>query len=318
VAPLLSGHSQVAIGSRLAPGSFVVRGPKRELISRGYNLLLRTVLRNRFSDAQCGFKALRRETADALMPLVRDNEWFFDTELLILAERNGMRIHEVPVDWVDDPDSTVHIARTMRHDLLGVWRLAHGRVPQVSRQGVSRDSTKRDVAQTNELARYAGVGIVSTLAYLVCYLALRNALDIYAANTLALAMCTAGNTIAHARWTFKPRNVVHLRNLMIAGLAGFLTSLGLTTLALALGQRIGAKSPLAEVATLVLATTAVALIRFVLLQAWTLRMHFRSVSQVGTAGTHTSKPNGRHFAPGHMKASPSSHYVLARSRVQGD
>jgi len=123
VAPLLSGHAEVAIGSRLASGARVVRGPKRELISRCYNLILHSVLRCRFSDAQCGFKAVRSDIARSLVPLVEDNEWFFDTELLVLAERSGLRIHEVAVDWVDDPDTRVDIPKTAAADLRGVWRL---------------------------------------------------------------------------------------------------------------------------------------------------------------------------------------------------
>ena len=123
VAPLLSGHAEVAIGSRLATGARVVRGPKRELISRGYNLILRTLLGAGFTDAQCGFKAVRTDVARRLLPLIEDDAWFFDTELLVLAERLGMRIHEVAVDWVDDPDSRVDIARTATADLKGVWRL---------------------------------------------------------------------------------------------------------------------------------------------------------------------------------------------------
>ena len=123
VAPLLSGHSDVAIGSRLARTSRVVRGPRRELISRGYNLILRSALRTRFSDAQCGFKALTAEAARALLPHVRDTAWFFDTELLVLAERSGLRIAEVPVDWVDDPDSRVDIVSTALADLRGMARL---------------------------------------------------------------------------------------------------------------------------------------------------------------------------------------------------
>jgi glycosyltransferase involved in cell wall biosynthesis len=124
VAPLLSGHSDVAIGSRLAPGSSVARGPKRELISRSYNLILRAVLGIRVRDAQCGFKALRSDVARRLLPAVVDDSWFFDTELLLLAEHNGLRIHEVPVDWVDDPDSRVHLIRTALDDLLGTARMA--------------------------------------------------------------------------------------------------------------------------------------------------------------------------------------------------
>src|ERR1700728_556328 len=123
VAPLLSGHRDVTIGSRLAPGAHVVRGPKRELISRAYNLLLRLTLHGRFSDAQCGFKALRRDAAMKLLPLVEDNEWFFDTELLVTAERLGLRIGEVPVDWVDDPDSRVGVVSTAADDLRGAWPL---------------------------------------------------------------------------------------------------------------------------------------------------------------------------------------------------
>jgi glycosyltransferase involved in cell wall biosynthesis len=128
VAPLISGHSDVAIGSRLARGARVVRGLKRELISRSYNLILRTVLGVRFSDAQCGFKAVRRDAAQQLLPLVEDTGWFFDTELLVLAERAGLRIHEVPVDWVDDPDSRVDIVATAIADLKGVARLLGGLV----------------------------------------------------------------------------------------------------------------------------------------------------------------------------------------------
>ena len=102
--------------------------PKRELISRSYNLLLRQALRARFSDAQCGFKAIRRHAARELLPLVEDDAWFFDTELLVVAERAGLRIHEVPVDWIDDPDSSVDIVRTAIDDLLGVARLGRSLV----------------------------------------------------------------------------------------------------------------------------------------------------------------------------------------------
>ena len=138
VAPLLSGHSDIAIGTRLAHGSRVLRGPKREIISRCYNLLLRTVLRARFSDAQCGFKAIRACQARELLPLVADRGWFFDTELLVLAERAGLRIHEVPVDWIDDLDSRVDIIDTALGDLRGMARVGLGlargtiKVPRLS------------------------------------------------------------------------------------------------------------------------------------------------------------------------------------------
>ncbi|WP_217547095.1 dolichyl-phosphate beta-glucosyltransferase [Streptomyces sp. GbtcB6] len=123
VAPLLSGHSDLAVGSRLHRQSAVVRGPKREFISRTYNLLLKAGLGARFSDAQCGFKAVRTEVFRVLAPHIEDTAWFFDTELLVLAQRNGLRVHEVPVDWVDDPDSRVDIVRTAVDDLKGMARM---------------------------------------------------------------------------------------------------------------------------------------------------------------------------------------------------
>ena len=123
IAPLASGHSDLATGSRLSPGATVVRSLKRELISRAYNLLLRMVLAARFSDAQCGFKAGRTEVVKALLPDVQDDAWFFDTELLMLAQRRGMRIWEMPITWVEDPDSSVDIVRTALADLRGMARL---------------------------------------------------------------------------------------------------------------------------------------------------------------------------------------------------
>jgi glycosyltransferase involved in cell wall biosynthesis len=123
IAPLASGHSQLAIGSRLAHGSKVVRQWKREVISRCYNLLIKGVFGNVFSDAQCGFKALRRETVWQLLPLIENNEWFFDTEMLLLAQHNHLRIYEVPVDWVEDLDSRVKIVKTVLEDLRGLRRV---------------------------------------------------------------------------------------------------------------------------------------------------------------------------------------------------
>jgi glycosyltransferase involved in cell wall biosynthesis len=127
VTPLLQGRGDLAIGSRLVPGAQVTRGLKREVISRGYNLLLHALLGVTFSDAQCGFKAGRREAIQALLDDVEDEAWFFDTELLYLAQRRKLAIHEVPVRWVDDPDSRVDIVATAREDLRGVMRLRKAR-----------------------------------------------------------------------------------------------------------------------------------------------------------------------------------------------
>lgn len=122
-----SGRADVATGSRLVPGASVDRRAVREGISRSYNRIVRTVLGAEFRDAQCGFKALRRETAVALLPHVRDQGWFFDTELLLLAQRRGLRIEEIPVRWVDDPHSSVRIIPTAVADLRGVARMARAR-----------------------------------------------------------------------------------------------------------------------------------------------------------------------------------------------
>jgi glycosyltransferase involved in cell wall biosynthesis len=183
VAPLLSGHSDVAIGTRLSRASRVVRGPKRELISRCYNLLLRATLRARFSDAQCGFKAIRADRARALLPLVEDTGWFFDTELLVLAERAGMRIYEVPVDWVDDPDSRVDLLATALADLRGVrrlgWGLATGKIPVASlRQTRAAQGPAPSLllgvpgGVARQFLRCAAAGVASTFASLLLFLLL--------------------------------------------------------------------------------------------------------------------------------------------------
>jgi glycosyltransferase involved in cell wall biosynthesis len=134
VAPLATGHSDVAIGSRLLKGATVTRQWKREFISRCYNLLIKAMFGNRFSDAQCGFKAIKRSAAKVLLPLVEDNEWFFDTELLLLAEERGYRISEVPVDWIEDLDSRVDIASAALKDVKGLLRVRAERL----RRGLHR------------------------------------------------------------------------------------------------------------------------------------------------------------------------------------
>lgn len=113
----------LATGTRLSNGSQTRRSVKRETLSRGYNLMIKAVFGTQFGDAQCGFKALSRRSVRELVPLVQDNEWFFDTELLILAEKKGYRVKDIPVRWVEDPDSRVKLARTVAQDLKGLWRL---------------------------------------------------------------------------------------------------------------------------------------------------------------------------------------------------
>ena len=120
---LATGGYHIAIGSRLTRGARVDRQLKREIISRCYNLLIKVMFRNRFSDAQCGFKALTRTAVTDLVPIVKDQGWFFDSELLLRAEQKGYEIYEVPVAWVDDPDSRVNIVQTAWGDLKGLFRV---------------------------------------------------------------------------------------------------------------------------------------------------------------------------------------------------
>jgi hypothetical protein len=208
VAPLITGHSDVAIGSRLAHGARVVRGPKREFISRTYNFILRATLRSSFSDAQCGFKAMRAEVARQLLPLVEDNAWFFDTELLVLAERSGLRVHEVAVDWVDDPGSTVDLVRTARDDLKGIARMMR---PLARRKGETA-RPPRDMAggrrptpnASGELVHFAGVNALSTVGFAVLFVLFYGTLGAVGADIVALALCASGHLVAGRRSNFAP------------------------------------------------------------------------------------------------------------------
>lgn len=127
---LESGY-QVAVGSRLSHDSQVSRGFKREFISRSYNLIIKSMFLTSFPDAQCGFKALTRTAAQAIIPWVKNNNWFFDTELLLIAAKNGYRIKSVPVKWDDDPNSSVNLISTATEDMKGLFRLRFGGVPRV-------------------------------------------------------------------------------------------------------------------------------------------------------------------------------------------
>ncbi|HLG50744.1 MAG TPA: dolichyl-phosphate beta-glucosyltransferase [Chloroflexota bacterium] len=135
---LTSGYD-VAFGSRLAPGARVTRGLKREIISRCYNLLIKLFFWHHFRDAQCGFKGITRQVVQEVVPLVQDQAWFFDTELLLIAEKNGYRLKEIPVTWRDDPDSRVKILRTAWEDLKGLWRLKR-HFPRIQRSRMIQPS----------------------------------------------------------------------------------------------------------------------------------------------------------------------------------
>ncbi len=272
VAPLLSGHSDVAIGSRLAHGARVVRGMKREIISRSYNLILRTALRARFSDAQCGFKAVRAEALHDLLHDVRDDGWFFDTELLVLAQRRGMRIHEVPVDWVDDPDSRVAIVRTAVDDLKGVARLA----------------------AASHLTRFVAIGVLSTLAHALLFLAMRATLGAGLANALALAITAVANTAANRRLTFGVRGREEVVRHHLKGLSVFALGLALTTGALGLLHALDPQPACAvELTVLVGANLCATVMRYLAMRTWVFS---RARHERAAAPEPATTPAERHAA----------------------
>lgn len=278
VAPLLSGHSDVAIGTRLRDGSRVTRGPKREVISRGYNLLVRQALRTRFSDAQCGFKAIRHDVAREVLPLVQDDAWFFDTELLVLAERAGLRIHEVPVDWVDDPDSRVDLLRTAYDDVRGILRLGRtllaGRIPLAEvGERLGRAHADAHAGRLGmQVVMFAVVGVLSTFAYAVLYLVFRGpvggSMSAQAANLLALLLTAVGNTAANRRFTFGVRGRVAWLRHQLQGLLIFAVGLGLTSGSLWLLHAAGSPGHTVEVAVLTATNLVVTVGRFVALRTW--------------------------------------------------
>lgn len=177
----------------------------------------------------------------------KDDAWFFDTELLVLAQREGLRIHEVPVDWTDDPDSTVDIARTAIEDLKGIGRLL----------------------LASPLARFLIIGVVSTLAYVLLYLGLRPQIGAVAANVAALALTAVANTQANRRFAFRVRGRDDIARHHARGLAVFGLTVGLTTGALAVLHAIDARpSAGLELAVLVAAGVSATVTRFVALRSW--------------------------------------------------
>lgn len=268
VAPLMSGHSDLAIGSRLAPGARVVRGAKREFISRSYNLLLRTGLDAGFTDAQCGFKAIRADVAAQLLPHVQDTAWFFDTELLVIAQRCGLRIAEVPVDWYDDPDSRVDVTQTALDDLAGMrtlrHRLATGDIP-VEQIAAAMGRGRLRGGLGREIGRFAGVGVASTVLHLGLFALLgASGMALQLANTLALVIATIFNTAANRRFTFGTRGRAGALELQAQGLAIFALTWAFSSAAIwALGVLVP-QAPTAVATTVVgLANVAATVVKFV-------------------------------------------------------
>lgn len=285
VAPLVNGHSDLAIGSRLAPGSRTVRGPKRELISRAYNLLVRLVHGSRFTDAQCGFKAARTEVVRPLLGHVEDESWFFDTELLLLAEHNGLRVHEVPVDWVEDTDSRVDVVGTAWEDVRGLLRVARAKASGQARVGnlprrpepkaAHPDAVlgRRDGGLSWQMLSFAAVGVFSTVANLALYAVFRLWWPVLVANLVALVITTLFNTEANRRFTFggprasTGRARAHLQGFVVFCLYYLFTSGAL----LALHASDPDPPRLLELSVLLISSALGTAGRFLLLRGWVFR-----------------------------------------------
>jgi putative flippase GtrA len=300
MAPLLSGHSDVAIGTRLARGARVIRGPRREVISRCYNVLLHASLGTGFSDAQCGFKAIRADAARVLLPLTADTGWFFDTELLVLAERAGLRIAEVPVDWIDDADSRVKLVATAVADLRGIVRLGTGLARGTIKVPVLGDPSPPGLARprgravlggpspgsrqsgggparlhgqlVTQLARFTLVGVASTVAYVLLFLLLRGGLGAQGANAVSLLVTAVANTAVNRRVTFGIRGRALAGRHQVRGLIAFGIGLALTSGALAVLHHADARpGRVTEVSVLVAANLLATIIRFGLYRSWVFR-----------------------------------------------
>lgn len=290
VAPLVSGHSDLAIGSRLTRSSRVVRGPKREFISRSYNLMLRTAMGASFSDAQCGFKAIRADVARGLLPMVDDTGWFFDTEMLVIAQRAGLRIAEVPVDWTDDPASKVDIVKTATEDVRGCWRvgraLASGRLPVADlRDSLGRGDIGPQVSGVprglaGQLVRFCVVGVASTIAYAVLYLALHSIAGAQVANFLALLITAVFNTTANRAFTFRVRGRNDAAKHQLQGFAIFVFGWALTAGSLLLLHMWAPDaSKHIELLVLVVANLIATVLRFVGFR-WVFRAAHRTAAEV--------------------------------------
>ncbi|CAN5350014.1 bifunctional glycosyltransferase family 2/GtrA family protein [soil metagenome] len=291
IAPLISGHSDIAIGTRLDRASRVTRGTKREFISRSYNLLLRGALSVSFSDAQCGFKAIRRDVAERLLPLIEDDGWFFDTELLIIAERSGLRIHEIPVDWIDDPDSRVDVKQTALDDLRGMARvgyaLARGRLPV---EAIYAELGRRPLVQParpgffGQVIRFGIVGAFSTVAYALLYLMLHSLVGAQWANLLALLLTTVANTAANRTFTFGVRGRGGAVKHQIQGLIVFAVAWGITSSSLwGLHAANPTAGPVTQIIVLTAANLLATLVRFVMLRLWVFHRRDDRVDPAATS-----------------------------------
>ena len=292
VASLADGHSDIAIGSRLAPGARTVRGPKREIISRCYNALIRLTHGAHFSDAQCGFKAARTAVVRPLLAHIEDDAWFFDTELLLLAEHNRLRVHEVPVDWVEDTDTRVHLRSTVTADLRGLLRVARAkasgaaRVADLPRRPAPRPIhpdavvSRRDTGLLWQVVSFAIIGGLSTVATLALYALFRHWWSPLLANLVALVITTLLNTEANRRFTFLSARGSSSARVHAQGLLVFACYYAFSSAALLVLHAIVARpSTMLELGVLLGAYLIGTAGRFLLLRTWV----FSTKNTMGTS-----------------------------------
>ncbi|MEJ3655414.1 GtrA family protein [Actinomycetes bacterium KLBMP 9759] len=278
VAPLVSGHSDLVIGTRQA------RGVRRSVLSRTVGVLLRVLLGVRASDSQCGFKAGRAEVVKALLPGVHDERWFFDTELLCVAERHGMRIHELPIDCTGDQDGSVGSSRSVADMIRGIaaisCRKARGTFGVTLPPHLLRPALPAGVG--NQLVWFAAIGVASLVTHAVLYLLLRTVLPALVANALALGLAAVLNTAANRRFTFGVRGWRGALRHHVEGGATFLLSLTATSASLLLAG--SGLSRIAELAVLYIGDAVATAIRFTLLRYWVFarrRLRGQDGAQVG-------------------------------------
>jgi putative flippase GtrA len=251
-----------------------------------------------FSDAQCGFKAIRSEVAHRLLPHVEDNGWFFDTELLIIAERSGLRIHEIPVDWVDDPDSRVDIKQTALDDLRGLVRvgsaLVKGTIPV---QAIYAELGRRPIVPPGrpsffgQVLRFGLVGAGSTIAFALLYLVLQGPFGAQQANFVALLVTAVGNTAANRRFTFGITGPLRLFTQQIQGLVVFTLAWFITSSSLAVLHTVYRDAaPNHELMVLTGANILATLMRFVLLRIWVFRVGRHNERAIVSAPRTSAKP----------------------------
>ncbi|RBP62360.1 glycosyltransferase involved in cell wall biosynthesis [Brevibacterium sanguinis] len=268
VTAISAGTADVAIAGRLHPQARVQRGVGREIISRCYNRLLSIGLGAEYSDAQCGLKAISRPAAQALLPVVEDDGWFFDTELLTLAQWSGLRIREFWADWTADPDSSVDVVRTAVDDFKGILRLRRdarrGRLP-LARIGARLGRAPAVPNTGAQILHFVDVGIVCTLVYSLLFWFASGLVSAGVANVAALLISTLLGTALNRRHTFGLRSpqdqlAHHLKDLVAFGVGWAMTSAAL----LATSDLNGAWT----LAVLTVANLVATVVRFTLQKLW--------------------------------------------------